>query len=76
MDDVDLTNRYRVSQGQNYGVFTGARYRSMGGGFYTSTGNSKSTSIGDVVFICNGKPLIKLNQVSDPSGVTKLVQSA
>jgi len=76
LDDVAVTNRYRVSQGQNYGVFTGQRYGSMRSGFYTSTGNSKSTSIGDVVFICNGKPLIQLNQVSDPSGVTKLVQSA
>ena len=76
LDDVAVTNRYRVSQGQNYGVFTGQRYRSMGGGFYTSTGNSRSTSVGDVVFMYNGKPLIQFNQVSDPSGVTKLAQSA
>lgn len=66
LDDVAVTNRYRVSQGQNYGVFTGQRYRSMSGGFYTSTGNSRSTSVGDVVFMYNGKPLIQFSQVSDP----------
>jgi len=76
LDDVAVTNRYRASSGTRTGAFTGARYRSMGGGFYTSTGNSTSTSIGDVVFMYNGKPLIQFNQVSDPSGVTKLVQSA
>ena len=70
------TNRYRVSEGQNYGYFTGHRYGSMRGGFYTNVGNSKSKSIGDVVFIYNGKPFIQFNQVSDPSGVIKLVQSA
>jgi len=41
-------------------------------GFYTSTGNS----IHDVVVIYNGKPFIQFNQVSDPTAVVKLVQSA
>jgi hypothetical protein len=76
LDDTAVTNRYRVSQGQNYGYFTGYRYGSMRSGIYTSRGNSKSKSIGDVVFIFNGKPLIQFNQVSDPSGVVKLAQSA
>lgn len=76
LDDMTLKNRYRVSSGQNYGYFTGKRYGSMRSGFYTGTGNSKSTSIGDVAFIYNGKIFIQFNQVSDPSGVVKLVESA
>lgn len=76
LDDVAVTNRYRASTGTRTGAFTGTRYRSMGGGVYSSTGNSTSTSIGNVVFMYNGKPLMQFNQVSDPSGVTKLVQSA
>lgn len=76
LDDTVVTNRFRESHGQNFGVLTGQRYRSIGGGFYTSTGNSKSTSNGDIVFIYNGNPFIRFNQVSDPSGVVKLVESA
>jgi len=76
LDDIAVTNRYRVSAGQNYGFFTGQRYGSMRSGFYNSTGNSKSTSIGDVVFLANGRPFIKFNQVGDPSGMVKLVESA
>jgi hypothetical protein len=76
LDDVAVKNRYRVSHGQNYGFFTGQRYGSMRSGFYNSTGNSKSTSIGDLVFIANGRPFVQFNQVADPSGVVKLVESA
>lgn len=71
-----VKNRFRVSSGQNYGYFTGQRYGSMRSGFYTGTGDSKSTSIGDVAFIYNGRIVIQFNQVSDPSGVVKLVESA
>ena len=76
LDDMTVKNRYRVSSGQNSGLFTGQRYGSMRSGFYTGTGNSKSTSIGDVAFIYNGNIFIQFNQVSDPSGVIKLVESA
>jgi hypothetical protein len=60
-------NRHSVRQGTY--VSTG-RYVRLG------TGSSRGKSIGDVVFIQHGKPVIIFHQIGDPAGLVRLAKAA
>lgn len=71
VDDIVVMNSKRSSQSQYTGFSTG-RYARYG------MGNSKSNSrtVGDVVFMSGGKPVIVIEQVQDPHGVARLAKAA
>lgn len=75
VDDVIVTNQHRESQSQNVGVFTG---RGRGGfaGVYSGSSSGSSHTIGDVVFMSEGKEIVTFHQVSDPHGVARLAKAA
>ena len=62
------SHRESQSQGQRYNVR----------GFGASYGTSRSTgkTIGDIVFMYRGQPVIVFKQISDPSGVCRLAKTA
>lgn len=71
LDDIVVMNQHRSSQSQYTGTSTG-RYARVGFGSSRST----STTVGDVVFIYQGRPYIIFSQFSDPHGIVRLAKSA
>jgi hypothetical protein len=71
VDDIVVMNQHRVSQSSYMGTSTG-RYARFGYGTSRSTG----TSVGDVVFMYQGRPYIIFKQIFDPNGVARLAKSA
>jgi hypothetical protein len=67
LDDVVVMNKHSIRKGTY--VSTG-RYTRIG------TGTSTGKSIGDVVFIYQGKPVITFYQIGDPAGLAKLAKTA
>jgi hypothetical protein len=70
IDDVVVMNQHRVSQSQYMGTYSG-RYVRFGMG----NSESRSKTIGDVVFMDQGKTVMRFNQIADPSGVVRLAKS-
>jgi hypothetical protein len=71
VDDIVVMNQHRVSQSSYMGTSTG-RYARFGYGSSTS----KGISVGDVVFMYQGRPYIIFKQIADPNGVVRLAKSA
>ncbi len=71
IDDIVVMNSKRMSQSQYSGYSVG-RYTRFG------TGNVKSNSrtVGDVVFMSGGRPVVTIDQVQDPQGVARLAKAA
>jgi hypothetical protein len=69
LDDIIVMNQHRSSEGTRLYVGTGARTA-------YGMGQSKGRTIGDVVFIYQGKPVIIFRQISDPHGVARLAKTA
>lgn len=64
LDDIVVTDTYRSSVSNRYGVYG---YGMSGG---QSRGNS--VTIGKITFMSNGVQIISLNGVTDPSGIRRL----
>jgi hypothetical protein len=71
VDDIVVMNQHRVSQSSYMGTSTG-RYARFGYG----TSRSKGVSVGDIVFMYQGRPYIIFKQITDPNGVLRLAKSA
>lgn len=71
LEDVVVMNQKRMSKSNHYAGYGRSRYHIAGTGGSTSTG----ITIGVVVFVSQGKPIITLYQVQDPRGLAKLVKS-
>lgn len=71
IDDIVVMNSKRMSQSQ-YTGYSAGRYTRFG------MGNAKSNSrtVGDVVFMSGGKPVVIIDQVQDPHGVARLAKAA
>lgn len=70
VDDITVMNQHRVSQSDYIGTSYG-RYARFGVGNTTS----RSKTIGDVVFMIDGRPVIIFGQIVDPNGVARLAKS-
>ena len=72
LDDIIVMNQHRESQSQGPRLYTYNR------GFGTSYGYSQSSgkTIGDVVFMYGGQPVIIFKQITDPHGVCRLAKTA
>jgi len=68
LDDIIVMNSHRESQSQRAGYY--AR------GFGTSYGTGRGKTVGDVVFMYVGRPVIIFHQIADPSGVCRLAKTA
>jgi hypothetical protein len=71
IDDIVVMNQRRISQSSYMGTYTG-RYTRFGYGTSSSTG----ISVGDVIFMYQGRPAIIFRQITDPNGVVRLAKSA
>jgi ribosomal protein L40E len=71
VNDITIMNQHRVSQSEHMGVYSG-RYARFGMGNSTS----RSKTIGDVVFMIDGRPIIVFGQIADPHGVARLAKSS
>jgi hypothetical protein len=71
IDDVVVMNQHRISQ-SNYTGTSYGRYARFG----TGSTQSRSKTVGDVVFMRQGRPAVRFNQIADPHGVVRLAKSA
>jgi hypothetical protein len=71
LKDIVVNNQRRVSNSNSIGSYSRSRYNLSG------VGNTKTTSmtVGDIVFIAEGKPYITFRQISDPHGLARVVKS-
>jgi hypothetical protein len=71
LEDVVVMNQKRISQSTGYASYGRSKYHIAG------TGGSRSTgmTIGDVVFVGEGRPIVTFSQVQDPRGLAKLIKS-
>jgi Double zinc ribbon len=70
LDDIIVMNSHRESQSQ------GQRYYIRGARMSYGMGSSKGKTIGDVVFMYHGQPVIVFKQIVDPTGVSRLAKTA
>lgn len=66
-----VMNQYRKSNSTHVGTFVSRKGFGVGGGRSTST----STSYGDLVFMSDGKEILRFPGISDPNGVKKMVEA-
>jgi hypothetical protein len=71
LEDVIVMNQKRISQSNAYGSYARSKYHVSGIG----TTRSSGTTVGDVVFIAQGRPIVTFTQIQDPRGLVKLVKS-
>ncbi|MDN5846892.1 MAG: zinc ribbon domain-containing protein [Candidatus Nitrosocosmicus sp.] len=71
IEDVVVGNQRRISDSYLYGSYAKSRDAASGYGKTKTT----STAIGDISIFALGKPYIVFKEISDPSGVTKLIKS-
>jgi hypothetical protein len=64
-------NQKSISQSTGHASYGRSKYHIAGTGSNRSTG----ITIGDVVFVSQGRPFITFNQVQDPHGLAKLIKS-
>jgi hypothetical protein len=67
LDDIVVTDTYRSYNSIRYGAY----------GYGMSGGQSRgqSVSMGKIIFMSSGKPIISLNGVTDPNGLKRLTLS-
>ena len=70
LDDIIVMNSHRESQSQ------GQRYNVRGFGASYGTSRSTGKTIGDIVFMYRGQPVIVFKQIPDPSGICRLAKTA
>jgi len=75
MDDVLVMNSHRQSSSHRMGSFHSTGRMGMRIGTHSSMGSSRSQTIGDVHVMKDGETRIRFGNVSDPSGIVKLVKS-
>ena len=75
MDDVLIMNSHRQSSSHRMGSFHSTGRMGMRIGTHSSMGSSRSQTIGDVHIMKDGETRIRFGNVSDPSGIVKLVKS-
>jgi hypothetical protein len=71
VDDIVVMNAHTTSKSQYSGISTGARTR-----VHSGLGSTLSNSIGDVIFLQNGTPVMTFKDVVDPRGVVQLALAA
>ena len=71
LEDVIVMNQKRISQSNRSGGYGRSKYHIAGTGTSSSTG----VTIGNVVFVSQGKPIITFYNIQDPRGLVKLVKS-
>ena len=70
LDDVVVTDTYRTYSSTRYGM-----YSDFARGFGVTGGQSqgRSVTVGRIVFMSNGRPIISINGIADPNGLKRLV---
>jgi len=68
LDDIIVMNSHREFQSQRAGIYT----RGIG----TSFGTGRGRTVGDVVFMYSGRPVVIFRQIPDPTGVCRLAKTA
>jgi ribosomal protein L37E len=64
-------NQHRASESQHTGYYSGMYYSRFGYG----SGSSTSKTVGDVVFLYQGRPAIVFRQIADPYGIARLAKA-
>jgi len=75
IDDVLVMNSHRQSSSHRMGSFHSTGRMGMRIGTHSSMGSSRSQTIGDVHVMKDGETRIRFGNVSDPSGIVKLIKS-
>ncbi len=75
IDDVIVTNQKRISESQSSGIYYSQRFGSMRSGQGTGKTTTSSITIGDVVFMVDGRPFITFHQIRDPHGLARITKS-
>lgn len=73
VDEVIVSNQQRVSESNSAGMYSRGKY---GAGVYSGSSSGTSHTIGDVVFIADGKPIVTFGPVADPHGLARLAKAA
>jgi hypothetical protein len=68
LEDVVVMNQKRISQSSGYALYHHSKFHIPG------IGESRFT-VGDVVFVSQGRPFITFHQVQDPDGYAKQIKS-
>lgn len=71
IEDIVVMNQHRVSQSDYMGTYYG-RYARIGMG----SSKSRSKTVGDVIFMHQGRQDIVFSQIIDPHGVARLAKAA
>jgi hypothetical protein len=71
LEDVIVMNQKRMTQSTRSGSYGRSKYHTAGTGTSSSTG----VTIGNVVFVSQGRPIITFYNIQDPRGLVKLVKS-
>lgn len=74
VDDVIVKNQGRTSESNRFGTFIGDGNRTFAG-TDMSMSHETSGTIGDVLFIREGKPIIIFYQISNPHAVARLAKA-
>jgi tetratricopeptide (TPR) repeat protein len=75
LDDILVMNSHRQSSSHRMGSFHATGRMGMSVGTHSSMGSSRSQTVGDVHFMKDGETIVTFGNVSDPSGIVKLVKS-
>ena len=75
VSDCVVMNQKRSSKGNRVGTFTGVGSGGIGVGTAVGSSSSTSETIGDLVFLCDGKEAIRFLGVSDPHGVKRIIDT-
>jgi len=75
IDDVIVTNQKRISESQSSGIYYSQRFGSMRSGRGTGKTTTSSITIGDVIFMVDGRPFITFHQIKDPHGLARITKS-
>lgn len=75
VDDVVVVNRHVSSKSQGTSYIVGGYGNHTFGAVMPSNSQGQSKSIGDVVFMRNGKPYIMISSIPDPDGVVTMIKS-
>ncbi|MEM3427592.1 MAG: hypothetical protein QW212_04900 [Nitrososphaerales archaeon] len=71
--DVVVTEKEHTTSSQRIGMYTG-KLENIVGIVGVGTSRTKSRTIGNLLFIREGRVLVKFTKISDPDGVKKLVE--
>jgi len=71
LEDIVVMNQRRTSKSNTVATYARSRYMVAGSG----NTNTTSRTLGDLVFIFDGKPFVTFSQISDPHGLARLLKS-